>query len=356
MALIPTLDAEFEHEHVQALILLALFYLKTSRSKLAWRVIGLAGRIAVDMSHIQPGTHISSASKRTSLACFAVEGLIAASLGLRPQLPTVLDHNSMNIRNPTSREVQRLETEGWEEWSAWEIPGFTSSPSFPSEQKEREPFHILTVFNQLVLLIELLNTTIQGGISKKESFTQSTPLEIIRNGPPELTEWKRRTVEMCPFLVPQHTEQDSLPHLITLQSLYWAVRGAFHLQMTPSRKDEPSYRHEASKIASNINNLALKYQSIYPPNSSPLGFTTSIAIALRLPNKDDALCRSLTTALSTAQCNGLTEESLRESFSVSHQEVNIMPRHAPDNTFPERQTKRLKVKSCPPTARQTSSS
>ncbi|OGM42340.1 hypothetical protein ABOM_007870 [Aspergillus bombycis] len=306
LVLLPGYDAKFEHEHVQALILLALFHFEYGSQDVSWLLIGLAGRAAVDLSTLNPNQHLSSISRRTSLACFVVEGIIAAALNRKSQLPSLYSGATEGMKDTLAGNICQLEEEGWEEWSSWEMPSCSDTAMRSSAPSRKDPFRVLSTFNQAVQLVEILNkTTLCPGLLTGTN-PPGTAVQDIHGGPPQLAAWVQRISDSHPFLAPQNlTRQPSL-QIINLYCIYWIIRCLVSQRPNITGHDREHCEEDPRKIASAVSDLAMKYQSAYPASSAPFALVVSITTALTLLSANDPLSRSLWKVLSAIRQNWKT--------------------------------------------------
>ena len=314
LSLLPACDTDMQQEYIQALVLLSLFHFEYGSQRVSWILIGLAGRVAVDLSSIKPGQHLSSSSRRTALACFVVESIIAVVLGRRPQLLTPRNLEIRQIVGFPDATAFELEAEGWEEWSGWDMPGYKGSSNDPSAQLRKEPFRILSTFNEMVLLVELLNFAATRSDLLKGPPLQGTPQPATGNAPSELSAWIHHICEVNPSLHPENLKNEMSSHAINFHCVYWIV---CYLSCPQSNSNDENKldRQIPRQLVSVVNDLVAKYSSMYPLNTAPLGLTASVTIALRFVNKYDPLHETLSQALSSIKNGrnlsmGLNERSL----------------------------------------------
>ena len=314
LSLIPALDADMDNEHVQALVLLSIYYFESQNHRFSWLLIGLAGRIALYLSTITPGQHLPSQRRRTSLACFVVEGIIAAALGKRSQLPVIHRQGQVHCeRNPSN--VCELEAEGWEEWSSWEMPGCNPPALSSSVLHRKEPFRVLSTFNQAVLLVEILNRATSPS-NPRDTDSPPATSEAPLDAPPELSTWAYNVGDSHPCLAPKNVDAAIFPHDINLHTIYLLIRCVFYLETNVLKSDTQQYMETSQSLASSINNLATKYRYTYPLSSAPLGLSASIMVASRLLRKDDTISYSLLNAWPVA-ANG--QEGSSKSIETSQE-------------------------------------
>lgn len=151
--LIPTEEGIYELGHVQALLILALLNMGRNYWNRAWILIGQAVRIAINLGldngskdnpSQYPSTDKKSRSQHVFLGCFALDTLIACRLGRKPQL-----------RKEDADRVGSIEEDGLDEWNPWldclSVRRYT--PEGP-----HGPTAVLSTFNQLILLLKILNS------------------------------------------------------------------------------------------------------------------------------------------------------------------------------------------------------
>ncbi|KAM0554885.1 hypothetical protein ACHAPJ_006620 [Fusarium lateritium] len=312
LALIPAFDPDMAHEHIQALVILSLYFFESGGHRTSWLLIGLAGRVVVDLSSVTLGQHLSSISRRTSLACFVAEGVIAAGSGRKSQLPTLHAQDKGWTKALSAEKVYELEAEGWEEWSTWDMPGCNPSVVDSLTQSNQEPFRVLSTFNQTVALVEILNTMPYSPNSSKRVESPSIQVDTPVDGPPELSTWAYRVAESHPPLAPMNGEGALLPQTINLHAVYLLIRSMFHSENHVMKQDEKRYQEISHSLASAINTLAVKFQTAYPLSSLPLGLSASMTTAMRLLSVDSPLRHSLSKMLSTVRHNGEVGMDLSE--------------------------------------------
>jgi hypothetical protein len=298
LSLIPAFSVDLDHEHIQALVLLAVFHFENDNHRLSWLLIGLAGRVAVDLSAATPGQHLSSTTRRTSLACFVVENIIAASLDRRPQ--TVSQQRAHTVNDRTKANIYELEAEGWEEWSRWEMPGSVELHTASSRGKTKEPFRIISTFNRTVSLAGILNT----GTSSNQLIDPDSPTttdNASRTWDPELSSWTHDTRDLHPSMDYNNTADSLLPHIVSLRAVYLLSRCTLLIKSSHSRCDEQGYKERCCQLAAAVNELASRYRAAHPAGPIPLGLIGSMMVAMQLPGLSDSLKRLLSTQVHAAR-------------------------------------------------------
>jgi hypothetical protein len=150
--------------YVQTLLLLSLYDIAQSQLARAWLLIGHAGRVTID---IQLSTQSSESRyrRRTWLGCIVLETFIAFILRRKPQLEGLSD--------------LQVDEDGWEEWEEWrEVEGVSLG-----EEKEGEPAFILSTFNHLVKLSNIVNDFCR----RQENTERTFAIEILRR----LEKWRK---------------------------------------------------------------------------------------------------------------------------------------------------------------------
>lgn len=146
-SLIPNEEGVFELGHVQALLILALTNMGIGHLSRAWLLIGQGVRVATYLGLDRPSDDIlkafsKSRTKHVFLGCFVLDTIIAARLGHRPHLRA----DEVDI-------VGLVEEDGLEEWDPWTDCLTVRRGSTGS----RGPASVLSTFNQLVQILQILN-------------------------------------------------------------------------------------------------------------------------------------------------------------------------------------------------------
>lgn len=195
--LIPTEDGVFEVGHVQALTILVLLNMGWNHWSRAWLLVGQAVRIAVNLG-LDQGTDSNplqqkslerrSRSKHVFLGCFALDTLIAARLGRKPQL-----------RKYDADRVGPVEEDGLDEWNPWTdcLSVRKSTPGGP-----HGPTALLSTFNRLIILFKILNSVICDVSSGRRRVEHCT--NLLK----ELDSWG----QVLPALLDPASKPPLLPH------------------------------------------------------------------------------------------------------------------------------------------------
>ncbi|PSR97204.1 hypothetical protein BD289DRAFT_426250 [Coniella lustricola] len=136
--LVPSEEGDFEIQHARALLLLALINVGRGKKTSAWILVGLAHRIALDVSELHRGDE-RSARRATAvlMGCYILDTLIAVHPRAMPSLETAGIVEGMSIPEDDLDE--------WQPWAPCDGFGTGAGPR-PSF---RSPAYSLTTFNQL---------------------------------------------------------------------------------------------------------------------------------------------------------------------------------------------------------------
>ena len=134
--LVPTEDGDFEIQHARALLLLALINVGKGKKTSAWILVGLAHRIALDVSELHVNDERSSRRATAVLmGCYILDTLISVHRRGMPSLETAGIIEGMSIPEDNLDE--------WQPWAPCE--GFGPI----SRMSSRSPAYSLTTFNQV---------------------------------------------------------------------------------------------------------------------------------------------------------------------------------------------------------------
>lgn len=167
-SLIPNEEGVFELGHVQALLILALTNMGNGHLSRAWLLTGQAVRVAIDLGLDQPSALKLSSKSRTKhvfLGCFVLDTIIAARLERRPHL-----------RAEDVDVVGLIEEDGLEEWDPWKDSLTVCRGALSGS---RGPASVLSTFNRLVQVLQILNEAICLSDSTKRSQLSTALLEKL---------------------------------------------------------------------------------------------------------------------------------------------------------------------------------
>jgi hypothetical protein len=151
-ALLPGKVDSYELGHVRALLIMTLINIACGNQKQAWTSIGVTiYHIAVlakpQLRHERPASDLDEGVKRTVLCCMTLDSLVAAWNGLRPYF-TPSDFVS----------IGPLLTDRLEEWEPWK----SHEPSITSTLEFQAPGRSLSMFNQVINLVSVLNDMLRS--------------------------------------------------------------------------------------------------------------------------------------------------------------------------------------------------
>lgn len=214
-SLIPLEDGVFELGHVQALLILALLNMGRNQWDRAWLLVGQAGRIAINLGLDEGIKDSKSVERKTRsthvfLGCFVLDTLIAANLGRSPQLS-----------NDDVRRAGAVEEDGSDEWNPWTDALGVRRGNIDGT---RGPVAVLSTFNRLIKLVEILNTIshdtssgarrtelCQGLMNELSSWGQVLPSQFASNS---------TSRESTGLLLLPHQYHLHLAHIGIISALY----------------------------------------------------------------------------------------------------------------------------------------
>ena len=219
--LIPAEEGVFEVGHVQALLLLVLLNMGRDHWDRAWLLIGQAVRIAINLGLDQgtdsnPLQHKSmdrqSRSKHVFLGCFALDTIIAARLGRKPQL-----------RKEDADRVGPVEEDGLDEWNPW-VDCLAVRRSIPDGP--HGPTALLSTFNRVILLFKILNSVICDVSSGRRKVEHCT--ELLK----ELDSWG----QVLPALLDPSSKPPLLPHRFHLHLAHISTMAVVYSHLSACSK------------------------------------------------------------------------------------------------------------------------
>lgn len=200
-------DGEFDVQHARALLLLALVNIGRGKKTRAWILIGLAHRIALDITELPRGEE--SSPKRAIavlMGCCILDTLISVHRKGLPGLETAAIIENLSIPEDNLDE--------WQPWAPCD--GFGKDPSGPAISS-RSPAYSLTTFNQLYDVFKFLR--------KRSLPRQDNPLLIEH--PAEVMMLLHRTIKLrLPFgnfVTARESSPATIPSAYVLRILFlWA--------------------------------------------------------------------------------------------------------------------------------------
>ncbi|KAH8670681.1 hypothetical protein BGZ61DRAFT_592091 [Ilyonectria robusta] len=145
-------EEEYQLGHVRALLVLALLQVDRGSWDSAWVVVGRAVSIAtclgvLPMALRQAPIRTDDGARRVLLGCFILETQIASRLRRRPY-----------FQRSDIQSIGLLQTDGMEEWEAWQPVFDPSQRQSNRNNSERNiPGHVLSIFNCFAELTGFLN-------------------------------------------------------------------------------------------------------------------------------------------------------------------------------------------------------
>jgi hypothetical protein len=164
-ALVPSEQGRFEIQHASALLLLALISVGKGQKTCAWILVGLAHRIALDVSDLHLGDErFARRVTATLMGCYILDTLIFVHRRGMPSLETAGILERMGIPEDNLDE--------WQPWAPCD--GFGQGFSGPAPLS-RSPAYSLTTFNQLYDVLKFLRTR---SAHRQNSHPLENPSEV----------------------------------------------------------------------------------------------------------------------------------------------------------------------------------
>lgn len=199
--LVPSEEGEFEIQHARALLLLALINIGKGKKTCAWLLVGLAHRMALDVSELH--NNDDRYSRRTTavlMGCYILDTLISVHRRGMPSLETAGIIEGMSIPEDNLDE--------WHPWASCEGFGPAARPS------ARSPAYSLTTFNQLYDVFKFMRARTlqrQNGLLPTEH-------------PAEVTMFLHQTIKprlpFASFIVARDSSSVSIPSAYVLRILF----------------------------------------------------------------------------------------------------------------------------------------
>ncbi|ROW04709.1 hypothetical protein VMCG_04859 [Cytospora schulzeri] len=204
-SLIPSEDGEFDIQHARALLLLALVNIGKGKKTGAWMLVGLAHRIALDISELSSGDEpLSKRATAVLMGCCILDTIIS------------VHRRGMQGLEPAAN--MSIPEDNLDEWQPWApCDGFGQGPSGPAICS-RSPAYSLTTFNQLYDIFKFLR--------KRSLPRQDDPL--ITEHPAEVMMLLHRTIKLrLPFgnfITARDSSSATIPSAYVLRILFlWAT-------------------------------------------------------------------------------------------------------------------------------------
>ncbi|KAK7738364.1 hypothetical protein SLS53_006175 [Cytospora paraplurivora] len=143
---VPSEEGAFDIQHARALLLLALVNIGKGKESSAWIQVGLAHRIAVDISeHLRLDEPSSTRATAVLMGCCILDTLISVHRG-----------GILSLQAAVIVEGMSISEDSLDEWQPWApCDGFGQGPSSPAVSS-RIPAYSLTTYNQLYNVFKFL--------------------------------------------------------------------------------------------------------------------------------------------------------------------------------------------------------
>jgi hypothetical protein len=142
-SLVPSELTRFDIGHIKALLNLVVFDMLRMQTGEAWLLVGCVSRVLESMD--QPTLMSNPRHKHVYFGCFLLDGMLALQLNRRP-----------HFRRSDLAHLGTIDEDGLEEWQPWS--GFLD----PSYAGRRAPLLSLSIFNNLIDLVDILNNIEQA--------------------------------------------------------------------------------------------------------------------------------------------------------------------------------------------------
>lgn len=199
--LVPTEEGDFDIQHARALLLLALINVGKGKKTSAWILVGLAHRIALDVSELHNSdARCSRRATAVLMGCYILDTLISVHRRGMPSLETAGIIEGMSIPEDNLDE--------WQPWAPCEGFGPVSRMS------SRSPAYSLTTFNQLYDVFKFMRKRTlqrQNGILPAEHPSEATLL---------LHQTIKPRLPFANFIVSRDSSSVTIPSAYVLRILF----------------------------------------------------------------------------------------------------------------------------------------
>jgi len=244
-SLVPNEEEMAELGHANALLILSLCLLHQHRLSAAWRLIGYAVRLALDIHQRQqePNGAVTEEDRTwTLLGCFAIDTLISSQIGKPPHL-----------RSSDVRQLPPLPETGPREWEPWEPLNKINNYSSCS------PSRAISIFNQLISLMRILNDI---RWQPWDPFSGDIHLGLLHR-------WINNLPQHCRISLNEHSGAQSTmtPPIF---NLHLAVRSV----LTTLKTEYDYSSSEVDRLVGNLSpsQLATQYQRAFQTSDVPAMF------------------------------------------------------------------------------------
>lgn len=203
-SLIPSEEGHLEIQHARALLLLSLVNVGKGKKTCAWILVGLAHRIALDVSELYSSDERSSRRATAVLmGCYILDTLISVHRRGMPSLETAGIIEGMSIPEDNLDE--------WQPWAPCD--GFGPNPSFV-RTSSRSPAYSLTTFNQLYDVFKFMR---KKTLQKQNGLL---PLEHPSDAAVLLHQTIKPRLPFATFIVARDSSSVTIPSAYVLRILF----------------------------------------------------------------------------------------------------------------------------------------
>lgn len=214
--LVPSEEGQFEIQHARALLLLALISVGKGQKTCAWILVGLAHRIALDVSDLHLGDErFSRRVTATLMGCYILDTLIFVHRRGMPSLETAGILEGMSIPEDNLDE--------WQPWAPCD--GFGQGFSGPATLS-RSPAYSLTTFNQLYDVFKFLR---KRSVHRQNGRAPENPSEVTML----LHQTIKPRLPFGNFIVARDSSSATIPSAYVLRVLFLWVSALLNSAESP---------------------------------------------------------------------------------------------------------------------------
>lgn len=214
--LVPSEEGQFEIQHARALLLLALISVGKGQKTCAWILVGLAHRIALDVSDLHLGDErFSRRVTATLMGCYILDTLIFVHRRGMPSLETAGILEGMSIPEDNLDE--------WQPWAPCD--GFGQGFSGPATLS-RSPAYSLTTFNQLYDVFKFLR---KRSVHRQNGRAPENPTEVTML----LHQTIKPRLPFGNFIVARDSSSATIPSAYVLRVLFLWVSALLNSAESP---------------------------------------------------------------------------------------------------------------------------
>lgn len=214
--LVPSEEGQFEIQHARALLLMALISVGKGQKTCAWILVGLAHRIALDVSELHLGDErFSRRVTATLMGCYILDTLIFVHRRGMPSLETAGILEGMSIPEDNLDE--------WQPWAPCD--GFGQGFSGPATLS-RSPAYSLTTFNQLYDVFKFLR---KRSLNRQNGRALENPAEVTIH----LHQSIKPRLPFGNFIVARDSSSATIPSAYVLRVLFLWVSALLNSAESP---------------------------------------------------------------------------------------------------------------------------